>query len=196
MRPRLVPSFLGVSSENAAHRIAIEWDKDGERHEGVFVPRRDTSSWLNVLVGGRLFPGEQHRATFDVRESATDYYVAMESDDHTTTMLVEGHVAPQLPASSVFGSVREASDFFETGSLGYSMTSSDGRFDGLELRSHDWAVSPLDISHVESSYFADSSKFPPGTTEFDCALLMRDVSHEWIARDQLCWRDAAAAVEA
>ena len=56
IRPRFLPAFLGISSENAAHRIAVEWDQDGEKKEGVFIPRRDTSSWLNTLAGGRLFP--------------------------------------------------------------------------------------------------------------------------------------------
>src|ERR1700683_3947440 len=57
IRPRFLPAFLGISSENAAHRIAVEWDEDGETTEGVFIPRRDTSSRLNTLLGGRLFPG-------------------------------------------------------------------------------------------------------------------------------------------
>jgi hypothetical protein len=29
VRPRLVPQFLGVSSENAAHRIAVRWQAEG-----------------------------------------------------------------------------------------------------------------------------------------------------------------------
>src|SRR4051812_3878025 len=57
IRPRFLPSFLGISSENAAHRIAVEWDHDSKIKQGVFIPRRDTSSWPNTLVGGRLFPG-------------------------------------------------------------------------------------------------------------------------------------------
>src|SRR5262249_12062992 len=57
IRPRGLPAFVGVGSENAAHRIAVKWDEQGEGREGVFIPRRDTSSWLNKLAGGRLFPG-------------------------------------------------------------------------------------------------------------------------------------------
>ncbi len=44
LRPRLTPACLGLTSENAAHRIAVEWDQDGEQREGVFIPRRDTNS--------------------------------------------------------------------------------------------------------------------------------------------------------
>src|SRR5476651_2639127 len=34
IRPRFLPSFLGISSENAAHRIAVEWDENGQTKEG------------------------------------------------------------------------------------------------------------------------------------------------------------------
>src|SRR5688572_13695007 len=48
VRPRFLPSFLGISSENAAHRIAVEWEVEGKTKEGVYIPRRDTSSWFNT----------------------------------------------------------------------------------------------------------------------------------------------------
>ncbi|MDF1789732.1 MAG: DUF2071 domain-containing protein, partial [Verrucomicrobiales bacterium] len=48
VRPKGVPGFMGISSENSAHRIAVEWeDDDGKACEGVFVPRRDTDSRMN-----------------------------------------------------------------------------------------------------------------------------------------------------
>src|SRR5215213_8122480 len=56
IRPKGFPSVVGLSSENAAHRIAVEWGKDGKTREGVYIPRRDTSSWLNQMAGGRVFP--------------------------------------------------------------------------------------------------------------------------------------------
>lgn len=56
LRPVGVPSGLGLTTENAAHRVGVEWDEpDGIRH-GVYIPRRDSSSRLTALVGGRLFP--------------------------------------------------------------------------------------------------------------------------------------------
>src|SRR5262245_16299490 len=47
IRPSYLPSWLGISSENAAHRVAVEWEQNGERREGVYVQRRDTNSRLN-----------------------------------------------------------------------------------------------------------------------------------------------------
>lgn len=185
VRPRPLPGFLGLSSENAAHRIAVEWDQGGERREGVFIPRRDTSSRLNTLVGGRLFPGEHHHARFEVEEHDGRYRVALDSDDRRTHLLVEERACTDLPAGSVFGSLPEASDFFRRGSLGYSATRSPDTFDGLELRSFTWEVQPLAVGRVESSFFDDRALFPDGSAEFDCALLMRGIDHEWHGRESL-----------
>jgi hypothetical protein len=92
----------------------------------------------------------------------------------------------ELPPTSAFGSLKEASDFFERGALGYSVTAKPGQFDGLELRSFNWRVQPLAVDRVESSFFGDRALFPPGPVEFDCALLMRGIEHEWHGREQLC----------
>ena len=58
IRPKGLPKQIGISSENGAHRIAVEWTKNGEKKEGVFIPRRDTSSKLNAWAGGTIFPGK------------------------------------------------------------------------------------------------------------------------------------------
>ena len=186
LRPRFIPLPWGIRSENAAHRIAVEWDVDGQPQEGVYIPRRDTDSRLNTWAGGTFFPGIHHRATVTVEESDDHFSVALQSDDGETRVLVSGTVADQLPDASVFSSVADASAFFEAGSLGYSVTQTSGRFDGLELRCRDWHVEPLGIDRVESSYFENASRFPPGAIEFDCALLMRGIQHEWHGRGDLC----------
>jgi uncharacterized protein YqjF (DUF2071 family) len=186
MRPRLLPTWLGMSSENAAHRTAVEWDEDGRVREGVYVRRRDTSSRLNALAGGRLFPGLQFHARFDVRETGDHFEVSLRSDDGATRLSVVGDVAPRLPAGSVFRSLEEASAFFQAGSLGYSATRDARRFQGMELRCGRWQVEPLSVSSVRSSYFEDPEVFPAGSVVFDCALLMRDVEHEWLGKSDVC----------
>lgn len=185
VRPRWAPRFLGITSENAAHRIAVEWESSGETREGVFIPRRDTSCGFNVLLGGRAFPGEHHRADFRVNEREESYSVEMRARDGSARVAVEGTVAGAPPEASVFSSVDEASAFFERGSLGYSATQTPGRFDGLELRTDDWKVEPLAVSRVESSFFDDPDRFPAGSVTFDHALLMRNIRHEWHGRDTL-----------
>lgn len=192
VRARWVPSILGFSSENAAHRFAVEWESNGQLFEGVYIPRRDTSSRLNALLGGRVFPGAHHRARFRVHESDDHYSVELNSYDRATHVRVDGHPANGIPATSVFRSLGEASAFFERGSLGYSASANPSVYEGLELRMGRWEVEPLEVSCVESSYFEDSSLFPAGSTQFDCALLMRGIDHEWHDRGELCCPTAEA----
>jgi hypothetical protein len=185
IRPRFWPAGLGISSENAAHRIAVAWEGGGRLHEGVFIPRRDTSSRLNALAGGLLFPGLHRHARFIVEERADRYRIIVDSDDRRTHLLVEGRAAEALPSTSVFGSLGEASAFFERGSVGYSATARPGEFDGLELRTLAWRVQPLAVVRAESSFFEDQTLFPAGSAELDCALLMRGIDHEWHGRGVL-----------
>jgi hypothetical protein len=185
IRPAFMPFAFGISSENAAHRFAVQWDRDGRLREGVFIPRRDTSSRMNTFAGGRLFPGEHHHARFDVRETEDRLQVEFVSDDGEAHVSVDARHADGLPTESVFRSVDEASVFFEGGALGYSVTRGLSNYDGLELRCKTWAVQPLTVEAVRSSYFDDRTLFPEGSAKFDCALLMRDVEHEWHAREDI-----------
>src|SRR5947209_3583772 len=81
LRPRPLPRWLGVTTENVAHRFAVEWDGPGRTETGVFVPRRDTSSRLAVLVGGRGFPGTMEHGRFCVREDGERVDIGYESDE-------------------------------------------------------------------------------------------------------------------
>lgn len=180
IRPKLVPAVGGISSENAAHRIAVTWETGaGKQKEGVFIPRRDTGSALNALAGGRIFPGEHHHAEFTVKDEGGRIDFAMRSKDGEVEVAMRGKEGQGLPAGSCFKSLEEASRFFEPGSLGYSVTKDPGRLDGLELRTKTWKIGALDVDEVRSSYFSDESRFPKGSAVFDCALLMRDIEHEW-----------------
>ena len=79
-----LPDFIGVSSENGAHRIAVEWDEQGETKEGVYIPRRDTSLRLNTILGGRIFPGKHYLAKFNVKEGGGNYHIDFTSSDDTS----------------------------------------------------------------------------------------------------------------
>ncbi len=186
VRPRHLPAWLGIGSENAAHRIAVEWDEAGKTRCGVYIPRRDTSSLLNAFAGGRIFPGVHHRAKFTVAETAESLQIDMRSLDGSAHVHVEGRPAEQLPADSMFTSLDEASAFFAAGSLGYSPQGQPRAYDGLELRAFSWKVEPLQISRVVSSFFEDRQQFPAGSVTFDNALLMRGIDHEWHGRETLC----------
>jgi hypothetical protein len=185
IRPKFVPESIGLNSENAAHRVAVLWEEDGVTHEGVFISRRDTDSQLNHLLGGRVFPGVYNQASFKVTESESEINLALESDDAKVVVKLEGNSADALPAASIFSSLAEASSFFEGGSLGYSATHDPNRLDGMNLKTEEWHVEPLEITSIYSSYFSDEEKFPAGSIDFDHALIMKNVTHEWHSADDL-----------
>jgi hypothetical protein len=160
----------------------VEWEEDGEYREGVYIPRRDTSSRFNILIGGRLFPGVHHHASFQVTEEDETFSVQMASDDGETRVAVEAHIASQLPGNSIFASLEEVSAFFEHGSIGYSVTHKAGKLDCLELQCKNWKVEPLQVTRAQSSFFDAHQRFPPGSAELDCALLMRAIRHTWYVR--------------
>jgi hypothetical protein len=179
VRPPGLPARLGLRSENAAHRFAVVWDTPDGPRTGVYIPRRDTSSRLNVLVGGRLYPGVHHRARFDVTESDDALSVGFSALDGSANVRVAARVTQGEWRSRVFDDVEAASRFFEGGAVGWSDTASAGRYDGLRLRTAAWRVEPALVTEAHSSYFEDRDAFPAGSVELDCALLMREVPVVW-----------------
>lgn len=186
VRPVGVPAFLGVNSENAAHRVAVVWeDEKGGQREGVYISRRDTNSRLNQLAGGRIFPGEHHAAVFNVKDNGNRIDFEMVSKDNEASVQIRGRTGEKLNPGSIFKEVGAASDFFEPGSLGYSATQKGDRLEGLRLKTLTWKIEPLDVEYLSSSFFDDEKRFARGAAAFDCALLMRNIEHEWQSEEDL-----------
>lgn len=177
IRPKGLPKQLGISSENGAHRIAVEWLDNGELKEGVYIPRRDTSSKLNSVAGGNIFPGVHHLAEFKVNETNEKYEIEFLSEDNTSLSIV-AKSTEIWNSESVFENLDCLSAFFEKGSIGYSPKGNE--FEGLELKTINWKVSLLKVESVLSSFFDNKTIFPEGSIKFDNALLMKNIAHEWI----------------
>jgi hypothetical protein len=176
IKPKGLPDFVGISSENGAHRIAVEWDEHGQIKEGVFIPRRDTSLRLNAIVGGRIFSGKHHLAKFNVIESNENYHIDFTSSDDTQ-ISIDANAVKTFDTNSIFETLENVSDFFEKGAVGYSPNGK--KFDGLKLETYKWEVKPLHVSKVKSTFFENETIFPKGSVKFDNALLMTKVEHEW-----------------
>lgn len=183
IRPRWLPLPWGLSSENAAHRIAVKWQAADGENEGVYITRRDSDSWLNHIVGGRIFPGVHHLARFQVADQNGQIDLHMQAQQGKVNLDVVGHEAAALPDDSCFADLAESSRFFEGGSVGWSPGHEATSLDGLRLQTFQWKVSPLAIELAESTWFA--SHLPVGSYEFDHALLMRDIPHEWHQEPQM-----------
>lgn len=188
VRPLFLPAFLGIKSENSAHRIAVEWeDETGTTQEGVFVPRRDTDSRLNALAGGRLFPGVHHHSRFTVTDREGEISLEVTSA-REPLVEVRARESETFPADSLFASFAESSEFFRNGCIGYSSRPDSSRLDGLLLKVPEWRAAPLEVHSLASSFYDDPGHFPPESITFDHALLMRDIPHEWHSEPTLSAR--------
>jgi len=176
IKPKGLPDFIGITSENGAHRIAVEWDEEGQTKEGVYIPRRDTSLRLNTLLGGRIFPGKHYLAKFNVKELSGNYHIDFISSDDTRVS-IDAKESSNLDPNSIFETLEKVSDFFEKGAVGYSPNKD--KYEGLKLQTYKWQVKPLEVLSVKSSFFENEAVFPKGSIKFDNALLMTKVEHEW-----------------
>lgn len=178
IRPQGLPALIGISSENVAHRIAVEWDEGATVREGVFVFRRDTDSLLNHYAGGRMFPGVHQFANFAVRDAGGHVGLRARTESGVALVELRGHETDAFPADSVFSSLAESSRFFENGCQGFSL-SATGELEGLKLITREWTVKPFAVEICRSKFFADHSVFPEGSVFLDHALIMRDIQHDW-----------------
>ncbi|WP_066043010.1 hypothetical protein [Herbiconiux solani] len=204
-RPAFIRTQIGWGAENAAHRIAVEWDEpvegsavtgrsDGSSdatgdtasepsartrtRSGVYIPVRHSASRVPQLAGGRLFPGVHRHARFDVHETPSRLAVGFTAPDARVALDVD--VIPDADwSSSLFSSVDEASAFYRRGSVGWSPSrgpASAPRYDGLELKTDAWKVAAGRIRSIRSSFF---DALPAGRAEVDSVLVMRDVQMRW-----------------
>ncbi|QES90098.1 DUF2071 domain-containing protein [Rhizosphaericola mali] len=176
IKPKGFPNFIGVNSENGAHRIAVEWEENHQLKSGVYIPRRDTNLRLNTFVGGRIFPGKHYFAKFNVIESQNNYHLDFTSSDNTQ-IAIDAFKSKYFDEKSIFQSVDNVSNFFENGDVGYSPNGKN--FDGLKLIPYYWQVAPLQVTNIQSSYFGNKTIFPEDSVKFDNAILMENIEHEW-----------------
>lgn len=182
LRPDGIPRAFGIATENAAHRIAVEWDGPDGTCRGVYIARRDTSSQTTVFLGGRLFPGVHYRSDFEFKEASNRYEVAFKSRRDGARASLSARLASDLTLDSVFSTLQDASTFFEKSPLGFSPGHQDKTVEGLVLRCANWGVQALHVDRVTSSFFEDTSSFPLGSVTFDSALIMRDIESKWLTK--------------
>lgn len=175
LRPAGLPAWLGLRSDNAAHRIAVEWDAPDGPVEGVYVLRRDTAERVPRLLGGRVFPGVHGRARVDVRQRGDRLSIALRTRDGVEVAV---EAAPATGwTSRLFETAEVASRFYARCGAGFS-PGRHGELEGVHMASSRWATEPVDVQ-VASSFYDDRTRFPEGSIELDSALLMRDLPVLW-----------------
>jgi hypothetical protein len=173
LRPPHVPARLGFTSDNAAHRVAVEWDTPSGRRTGVWVLRRDSAQRLAVLAGGRAFPGVHGPAGFTVADGPDGLQIAFRTADGLSVDAV-ARPASRWP-SDLFPTAADASAFFAAGCVGFSHGHRGG-LECIDLATPVWDARPVDV--VARSTFFDEG-LPAGSTVLDCGLLLRDIPVTW-----------------
>lgn len=173
LRPTWLRPAVGWRGENAAHRIAVEWDDASGIRTGVFISQRHSSSWLPVAIGGRLVPGVHGHASFRVVETRDRITVDFAAPG--TTVRADVAVSPTWN-SSLFPTLAAASDFFRSGSVGWSPDRHGTGLEGLKLETDRWSVEAGEILGMQSSFF---DALPPGSAVLDSVLVMRGVPVTW-----------------
>jgi hypothetical protein len=175
LRPPGFPAKLGWRGENAAHRVAVEWDDDSETRSGVYIPERHSASRVPVAVGGRFFPGVHRHARFDVQETHSSCRIEMSSPATRVSADVED---TEGWSSQLFPTLADASDFFRSGSIGWSPSRNGLALEGLQLNTSGWRANAATARHVASSFF---DALPTGAATLDNVLVMRSIPVTWSA---------------
>ena len=172
-RPGWLRPPIGFSTENVAHRIAVEWDQNGETRTGVYIIERHSSTLGPVLAGGRLFPGVQKRARFHLDETESRFRVNMVAPG--THVSVDVQLGGPW-TSTLFPTIEDVSSFYQQGAVGWSPRRDDAGVEPLQLTSPKWDIEQGQIFSLRSSYF---DALPEGTATFDSVVVMRDVPAFW-----------------
>jgi len=180
IRPARMPGTAGMTSENVAHRFAVEWEDAEGTHSGVYVPRRETSSRVAARIVRHVFPGAYNLARFDVRESAAGIWIDVRSRDGKVSVCAEATPVAAL-SSELFPTVDDAMAFFRRGALGLSPSAVQGCLDGVRLDAARWTATPMVIARMRSRLFDNPAAFPAGTCALDSALLMANIDARWTA---------------
>ena len=163
--------FLGRFVAFARHANHIAGLRPGQR-----VGNRLTPIGNSLVLPGEIFSRD---ARFHVVES--DDYLAMNvtSDDGETDVSFVARTSKEWQPTTSFESFEEVSTFFKKGDCGFSCSLSGEALEGLQLKTLKWEMTPLEVDSQHASFYSDPLRFPAGSIEFDCGLLMRGIEHEW-----------------
>ncbi|HTN79565.1 MAG TPA: hypothetical protein VMK16_07820 [Acidimicrobiales bacterium] len=174
LRPRGLPAAAGFTSQNAAHRIAVEWDQHGRKAAGTFVLSRHTSARRIAVAGDRLFPGLRMRADFDVDDRGPNVSVGFRGSDGSAVD-AEVVVDDDVGRSELFSAPQEGWRLAVRGAMTASLRRKAGELDWIDEHARGGRVRAASIERVTSSLFSAALGTP------DSAIVARDVMIEWQA---------------
>lgn len=163
------PTWVGMASENMAHRVAVTYRTSCGWQRGVFIWRRETSQRLVKVFGGRLFPGVHQSAKFLGKEESASICMEVQSADGETDVCFSATMSSDWQPTPAFRSLDEVSGFFQGGDCGFSYSLNGRSVEGMQLKIPNWSLAPLSIQLHEAAFYLNRLRFPKGSIEFDHA---------------------------
>ncbi|MEM7367373.1 MAG: hypothetical protein AAF587_02160 [Bacteroidota bacterium] len=175
-----VPLSVGFSSMIVEHQIAASWENAGKLCHGLYIPRRDTSSLLQMMVGDRLSGGMHHLSRIRARIRYDRYTLGMRSiDQQGVKVQLMAKLTDRFPMGSVMKELETAVDFFESGKIAYSPLYKKSVFEGIAWQAKDYSIQPLRVERLNGNYWEELAGFPAKSVFFDHALLIQGAPHQW-----------------
>lgn len=160
---RLLPRWLRGQSDHLAWRIPVV--RDGVR--GVWIPRRDTSSWVSVRFSGALSQGTYHLARFELEDGEGRLRLRVSAGGEEVLYLAAEH-AGEL-RGSLFSTTRQAHEYLAEAGAVNPPDPLAPALDRLDVGTGN-TVEPLLVRELRIPRFEDVGLFPRGSVEFDCCL--------------------------
>jgi hypothetical protein len=136
-------------SDHLSYRLAVQ-RADGTG--ATWIPRRETSSWLEARCGSKLLRGEYGRSSFRVKEDT--FQIELEVDgERGPEFYLRGEVAA-APLSTLFPNGQALESFLGAGGLVRPYDVFAPEADELDLSEH-FAPEPLTVFEARSAFFAE-----------------------------------------
>jgi len=149
---------------------------------GDYLTSSEVSPIFGALVGRQrpeMWDALGRPPAFQVAEGNGCLGVSVLTENRRADVSFDSGYPGRWRGTPLFGDMDEASQFFERGDCGFSSRLRGGGLEGMWLRSLRWDMIPLFVRRVRTAFFEDPERFPRGSVEFDCALLMRGIPHDW-----------------
>ena len=176
LRPRGVPEFLGIASENLAVRTGVVTRSRMGVDGAVLIFDRYSGSRVNAALGHLVGYGIHERGRFHVAENRLLTEISIRALAGSAIAHVRLAPTHALATESIFGSVEQASDFFRGGECGYSPTPRPGIWDCVRLHLERWDFEPMRVLSASSTHIV---RLFGGAASIDSAFVMRDIPHTW-----------------
>jgi hypothetical protein len=177
LRPAGWPRSFGQDFFLAGYRIFTRTTA-APRLRGLRILRSDTDR-VRMAIGGNLLTHyNYHRCRTHIVANGEDLHIVVTTPDGAGDLDVRAGFSDALPATSPFGSVREARRFAGPLPFTFDYEAETGAIVAIEARRTNWKPMPIGVD-VRRIAFFDQPAFAGCTPRLAAAFRADDVDYHW-----------------